>query len=91
MAHVYMLTDERNYVLYIGVTDNIERRMAEHRSGLYDGFTKKYRLHKLVYAEEWSSIEDAIHREKQLKGWRRSKKDELITGFNPKWEELMPY
>ncbi len=91
MPYVYMLTNEENTVLYTGVTNNLERRMREHRSGEFDGFTKKYHLHKLVYCEQWNNMNDAIHREKQLKGWRRSKKDALIAELNPKWEELMPY
>ena len=91
MPYVYMLTDDSNNVLYTGVTNNLERRMYEHRSGESEGFTKRYGLHKLVYCEQWNSMEDAIRREKQLKGWSRSKKDALIAALNPKWEELMPY
>lgn len=91
MPYVYMLTDDNNKVLYTGVTNDLERRMYEHRNGEVDGFTKRYALHKLVYCEQWNSITDAIHREKQLKGWKRSKKDALIADLNPKWEELMPY
>ena len=91
MPYIYMLTDDRNNVLYTGVTNNLERRMSEHRSGEADAYTKKYQLHKLVYCEQWESMKDAIRREKQLKGWRRSKKDDLIATINPKWEELMPY
>ena len=88
---VYMLTSESNGILYIGVTNDLERRMYEHRSGLYEGYTKRHGLKKLVYYEEYSSTEDAIQREKQLKGWRRAKKNALIEKLNPAWEELMPY
>ncbi len=86
-----MLTSESNGILYIGVTNDLERRMYEHRSGLYEGYTKRHGLKKLVYYEEYSSTEDAIQREKQLKGWRRAKKNALIEKLNPAWEELMPY
>lgn len=88
---VYMVTDSRNYVLYVGVTRDLERRMSEHRSGEYEGFTQRYHLVKLVYAEEWNDVNDATLREKQLKGWRREKKDALIRASNPQWEELMPW
>ena len=91
MYYIYALTDERNYVLYIGVTNNLERRMKEHREALIPGFTQYYNLHKLVYYEEWMNAKDAIKREKQLKHWTRAKKDALIATLNPKWEELMPY
>ena len=89
--YVYMLTDKNNNVLYVGVTNDLERRIREHREGLDDGFTAHYNLNKLVYAESWSSTADAIRREKQLKGWRRDKKDALIASLNPDWKELMPW
>ncbi len=89
--YVYMLTDNDNNVLYTGVTNQIERRISEHRSELYTGFTKRYHLHKLVYVEEWNSIEQAIKREKQLKGWSRAKKNALIATVNPKWKEYLPW
>ena len=89
--YIYILTDDENKVIYIGVTDNLERRLREHREGLIDGFTKRYGLHKLVYCEEYSSTNDALRREKQLKGWRREKKNALIATLNPHWEELAPY
>lgn len=88
--YVYMLTDKKNNVLYVGVTDDLARRVAEHRSEMHEGFTKRYHLEKLVYAEGWNDINGAIAREKQLKGWRRAKKDALIREINPRWEELMP-
>ena len=88
---IYFLTDEKNDKLYIGVTNNLERRIREHRESLIDGYTKRYGLKKLVYVEEWSSTADAIQREKQLKGWRREKKNFLVNTLNPLWEELMPW
>ena len=89
--YIYILTDNFNSVLYIGVTNNLARRIGEHRAEQVEGFTKRYHLHKLVYFEEWDDINQAIHREKQLKGWRREKKERLIHTLNPKWEELMPF
>ncbi len=88
---IYFLTDKRNDKLYIGVTGNLERRMREHREGVFDGYTKRYGLKKLVYVEEYGSTNDAIAREKQLKGWRREKKNALVHTLNPAWEELLPW
>ena len=85
--YVYVLTNASR-TLYVGVTNDLERRVAEHRSKLIDGFTKRYNLTKLVFAEECGEIEDALAREKQIKGWRRSKKFDLITSLNPTWEDL---
>ena len=89
--YIYFLTDERNDRLYIGVTGNLERRIREHREGFIGGYTKQFGLKKLVYCEEWSSTMDAIRREKQLKGWRREKKNALVNAINPHWEELLPW
>lgn len=88
MYYVYILTNRSNKVLYIGVTNDIARRVYEHKTKLIEGFTKKYNLDKLVYLEETDSIESAILREKQLKKWRREKKIKLIESINPQWEEL---
>mgnify|MGYP006449221725 CR=1 FL=1 len=85
---VYILTNAGNSVVYVGVTNDIERRMSEHRSGLIPGFTRRYRLNKLIYNEQCSTVDDAIAREKQLKSWRRAKKEQLITGINPEWHDL---
>ena len=74
--------------MYIGVTSNLERRLYEHRSGLVDGFTKKYNVHKLVYYEYTNDVYSAISREKQLKKWRREKKTALIRKMNPEWADL---
>jgi putative endonuclease len=74
--------------LYTGVTNNIERRVFEHKTGLNEGFTKKYGCKKLVYFEEFESIVDAIRREKQIKGWARRKKEALIRSMNSTWFDL---
>ena len=76
------------HILYIGVTNNLQRRVIEHREGLIPGFTKKYQCKKLVYYEMYSNIEEAIKREKQLKGWTRNKKIELIKSQNPDVKDL---
>jgi len=86
--YVYILTNKTNRVLYIGVTNNLERRLYEHRNELADSFTKRYHVHKLVYFETTTDIRTAIEREKQLKGWLRVKKNALIETMNPKWEDL---
>ena len=88
MYYVYILSNWDDSVLCIGVTNNLSRRLYEHRNHLADGFTSKYNVHKLVYFESTSDVRSAIEREKQLKGWRRSKKDELITKTNPNWADL---
>ena len=83
-----MMSSNSNKALYIGVTDNIVRRVQEHKNGTYDGFTKKYLCHKLVYFETFSDINQAIAREKQLKGWKRCRKDELIDNVNSERKDL---
>ena len=83
-----MLTTESNTVLYIGVTNDIVRRVYEHKTGKNEGFTKKYNVKKLVYFEMFDFIDLAIAREKQLKGLSRTKKEKLINIFNPNWMEL---
>ena len=88
MYFVYMLTNTHNTTLYIGVTNNLERRLWEHRNGVVPGFSKQYNLHKLVYFETTTDVTSAIAREKQLKGWRRAKKDALINASNPFWQDL---
>lgn len=77
-----------SWTIYIGVTNNLERRMYEHKQKLFPGFTKKYGADRLVFMEDFSSIHDAIAREKELKGWRRARKVELIEAENPKWRDL---
>lgn len=85
---VYILTNKSNKVLYTGVTNNLERRMFEHKNKMINGFTKKYNLTKLVYLEETSDVRSAIEREKQLKNWHRDWKIKLIADFNPEWKDL---
>jgi putative endonuclease len=85
---VYILTNKNNKTLYIGVTNNLERRMAEHKQGLVKGFSQKYKLTKLIYYESCHSIDDAISREKQLKNWHREWKLNLIKAVNPHLKEL---
>ena len=87
--HVYILTNVVRNVMYVGVTNNLEQRVAEHRSGTGGAFTKRYHVNTLVYAEEYEWIEEAIAREKQIKGWRRSKKDVLVETINPTWADLL--
>ena len=86
---VYILSNYTNSTLYIGVTDNLERRTLEHRSRINPGFAEKYHCDKLVYYEEFSDINQAIDREKQLKRWSRSKKDWLIDQMNKDRDDLM--
>ena len=87
---IYFLSSSNNSALYIGVTNDLERRIEEHRSGLIPGFTQKYNCHKLVYYEQYSDVNEAIAREKQLKKWSRSKKNGLVEKTNPEWKELYP-
>ena len=87
-GYVYILTNIKNRVLYTGVTSNLVKRVYEHKNKMVDGFTKKYNLHKLVYYEVGEDIMGAIVREKQIKGWLRSKKIALIGEFNPNWNDL---
>ncbi len=88
MYYVYILTNWSNKVLYIGVTNNLERRLFEHKNKLVKGFTEKYNVNKLVYFESTSYVLEAIAREKQLKGWLRQKKIGLISATNPEWVDL---
>ena len=86
--YVYILSSKRNGTLYIGVTNNLIRRIYEHKNKLVEGFTKKYNVDKLVYFEEYITIEDAIKREKYLKGKKRQYKIELIESKNRLWKDL---
>jgi putative endonuclease len=85
---VYFMTDEPNGTLYSGVTNNIARRAWEHREGVADGFTKRYGLKRLVYAERHEDIRIAIQREKNIKHWSRAWKVKLILEQNPEWKDL---
>lgn len=88
MYFVYILTNDTDEVMYIGLTNDIRRRLREHKEEKIDGFTKKYHIHKLVYFEEYSEINDAIAREKQLKSWKRVKKNQLVETKNRDWNDL---
>lgn len=85
---VYILTNEGDWVFYVGVTSNLVKRIYEYRNKLADGFTSKYEIHKLIYFEETSDVSSAIARGKKLKKWRKDFKINLITKFNPEWKNL---
>ena len=85
---VYIMTNKPNGILYVGVTSDIARRAHEHREGLSDGFTKRYGLKRLVYAEPHDTITAAIQREKTMKHWSRAWKVRLILATNPDWDDL---
>ena len=88
MYFVYILTNRTNRVLYVGITNNLARRVYEHRNKLVKGFTQKYNVYKLVYYDYTTNAKDAIAREKQIKGWLRQKKIDLINSVNPSWRDL---
>ena len=87
MYYVYMLTNSTDTVMYIGVTNDLKRRLSEHYAEQSNSFTKKYHVHKLVYYEEYSDPNIAIAREKQWKRWSRAKKNALVETKNPKWDD----
>ena len=87
-GYVYILTNTANGVLYTGVTSDLRKRVYQHRQHLAQGFTKKYKVTRLVYYEAFDDIFDAIAREKQIKGGPRRRKVELIEGMNPTWKDL---
>ncbi len=86
--YVYIMSNQYNTVLYTGVTNDLQRRVSEHKLGLGGKFASRYRVTKLVYYEVTSSIKSAINREKQIKGGSRKKKLDLINGLNPAWSDL---
>jgi putative endonuclease len=86
--YVYMMSSHNNKVLYIGVTSDLVKRAYEHKNEFIEGFTEKYKTKKLIYYESTTYAESAIKREKQLKGWRREKKEKLIDKVNPEWKDL---
>ena len=88
MYYVYILASKRNGTLYIGVTNNLVKRVYEHKNDLIEGFTKKYQVHNLVYFEPYEDINEAIKREKQVKVWKRYWKIKTINKFNPSWKDL---
>ncbi|MFH1255016.1 MAG: GIY-YIG nuclease family protein [bacterium] len=86
--YVYLLASKRNGTLYIGVTSNLSDRMNKHKKAMYDGFTKKYKIGKLMYYEIYGDVREAISREKQLKNWKREWKIKLIEKDNSIWRDL---
>lgn len=86
---IYIITNFTNTTLYIGITNNLDRRIFQHRQGLVNGFSKKYHLTKLVYFEEYNDIQEALKREKQLKNWHRDWKINLIKENNPEFKNLL--
>jgi putative endonuclease len=86
--YVYLLTNQNGNVMYVGVTNNIARRLYEHKQKLVKGFTEKYNVDKLVYFEETDDALSAITREKTIKKWRREKKNDLVMSVNPGWKDL---
>jgi putative endonuclease len=89
--YVYILASKKNGTLYIGVTNNLLKRVYEHKNNLIGEFTKKYSVHNLVYYEAYSDIYGAIAREKQMKKWKRQWKINLIEKSNPSWKDLYPH
>ncbi len=86
--YIYILASKKNGVLYTGVTNNLQRRIYEHSNELAEGFTKKYKIKKLVYFESCSNAEEAILREKRIKYWKRECRIDLIEKSNPEWKDL---
>ncbi|MCQ5129451.1 GIY-YIG nuclease family protein [Butyricicoccus faecihominis] len=86
--YVYILTNSNHHVLYTGITNNLIRRIYEHKHHVVDGFTKRYHVDQLIYFEQTTDVYAAIAREKQVKGWTRAKKVKLITDQNPSWKDL---
>ena len=86
--YVYLLTNWNNKVMYVGVTNDLERRIYEHKQKLVKGFTEKYNVKKLVYFEVTEDVNAAITREKEIKRWRREKKNNLVNRVNPEWKDL---
>jgi len=86
--YIYIMTSKKNGTLYIGITNDLIKRVFENKKGLVERFTKKYQVNKLVYFEETQDVESAIMREKKLKDWKRKWKLELIEKTNPKWDDL---
>ena len=85
---VYIMSNSYKNVIYVGFTNNLKRRVWEHKNGVHDGFTKKYNVNELVYYEHYTNVWSAIKREKAIKGWRRERKNELINAKNAEWKDL---
>ncbi|KAA0205531.1 GIY-YIG nuclease family protein [Candidatus Uhrbacteria bacterium] len=86
--YVYFMSNDFRNVLYVGVTSQLVKRIEEHKAGIIDGFTKRYNVKNFVYFEDAPDWESAITREKEIKGWKRWKKDRLVNRFNPSWRDL---
>ena len=86
--YIYILTNQSNKVVYVGMTNDLKRRIYEHKNKLMNGFSKKYNLNKLVYFESSSEINTVLNREKEIKKWRREKKNKLVESMNPNWTDL---
>ncbi len=87
-SYIYMVGSSSRRALYTGVTANLNKRVYEHKNDLVEGFSRKYKCHRLVYFETFEHISDAIAREKEIKGWRREKKNALVELINPGWKDL---
>ena len=85
---VYLMASKKNGTLYVGVTNDLVRRVYEHKNGLVEGFTSRYAVHQLVWFESTPAVEAAIHKEKQIKNWKREWKVALIAKSNPEWRDL---
>lgn len=88
--YVYMMTNRSRVVLYTGITNSLMRRVSQHQNSEIEGFTKTYKVNRLVYYERYDDPRDAIAREKEIKGWRRAKKNALVEKMNPNWADLSP-
>ena len=86
--YVYLLANKNDKVMYVGVTNNLERRVYEHKAKMIPGFTEKYNVNKLVYFEETNDVSAAIAKEKEIKKWRREKKNDLVVTVNSDWKDL---
>jgi len=86
--YVYLLTNWNNKVIYVGITNDLERRIYEHKKKFVKGFAEKYNVNKLVYYEQTPDINAALNREKEIKKWRREKKNRLVVNTNPLWRDL---
>lgn len=87
--YIYFMTNKYNTVLYVGVTNNLQQRVVQHKNRI-SNFTTRYNVTKVIYWEEFSDIRNAIAREKQIKSWSRERKERLINEINPEWRDLMP-
>jgi len=88
LSYIYMMCSASRRALYTGITAYLRKRVFEHKQDLIEGFTSKYKCHRLVYFETFTHIKDAIAREKEIKGWRREKKNKLVETMNPGWKDL---